>query len=207
MDANANYPLKPFRIEDRRLIHAVIRQWPLATLMSGTAGNANISLLPLLLRNGQDDAIQLLGHLDANNEHAGAMLAGAPISFQFRGPDRYASPDLYDVPHLPGWLYISVTGHGIVDSILEERELRSLLCESTVAFGSTQQTFTLDPADKRIDMFIGAIRGFSIRVDSISGIAKLAQDKGPRHAKIAANYLRRHSNEGSENLFERLLDN
>jgi len=115
---NDAYPLRPFRINDPGLLQKVIRQWPLATLISGNIGSACISLIPLLVKNDPSGDMHLCGHLDINNEHANAIQAGAPISFQFTGPDVYASPDLYTSRQLPGWLYVSVKGDGIIESIM-----------------------------------------------------------------------------------------
>ncbi len=183
-----------------------MRRWPLATLVSGEAGNALISLLPLVVRESDNRDLFLLGHLDVNNAHAAAIAAGAPISFQFKGPDAYASPDLYSDLQLPGWLYISVKGDGKIDSILSNDKLRELLCESTNVFGEADQKFSLDPADERIDQFIGGIRGFAIKVERVSGIAKLAQDKSSAHARLASEYLLSQSNESAADLVDLLLE-
>jgi len=83
---NDAYPLRPFRINDRGLLQKVMRQWPLATLISGEIGSAYISLIPLLVKDDPSGDLRLYGHLDINNEHANAIEAGAPISFQFTGP-------------------------------------------------------------------------------------------------------------------------
>ena len=154
---NDAYPLTPFRIGDPGLLRKIMRQWPLATLISGETGNACISLIPVMAKDDPAGDIHLLGHLDANNEHALAIRAGAPISFQFTGPDAYASPDLYASLQLPGWLYVSVKGDGIIESIMDQAQLKSLLHESTTVFGGAGQQFHLDADDERIDRFIGGI--------------------------------------------------
>ncbi|RLA28747.1 MAG: hypothetical protein DRQ63_02745 [Gammaproteobacteria bacterium] len=202
---NDAYPLRPFRINDPGLLQKVIRQWPLATLISGNIGSACISLIPLLVKNDPSGDMHLCGHLDINNEHANAIQAGAPISFQFTGPDVYASPDLYTSRQLPGWLYVSVKGDGIIESIMHTAQLRNLLHESTTAFGGTQQDFHLDPGDERIDRFIGGIKGFTIKVIRISGIAKLAQDKGTEDARIATRFLLGTTDGSAKELLDLLL--
>lgn len=203
---NDAYPLKPFRIGDPDLLIKVMRQWPLATLISGETGNACISLIPVLVKDDPAGDIHLLGHLDANNEHALAIRAGAPVSFQFTGPDAYASPDLYANSQLPGWLYVAVKGDGIIESIMQQDQLKSLLHESTTVFSSTAQQFHLDAGDERIDRFIGGIMGFTIKVTRISGIAKLAQDKGVEDANIAMRFLLGTTDGSAEELLELLLD-
>ena len=134
-----NYPLRPFRITSKETLCAVIRQYPLATLFSGAAGQARITLIPLLVDQKATSEIVLSGHLDRNNAHADAIEPGAPISFQFLGPDAYASPNLYPDRQLPGWLYVSVQGDGEVAALVEGEDLRSLLIESTRAFGDPVQ--------------------------------------------------------------------
>jgi len=202
---NDAYPLPQFRINDRDLLQKVMRQWPLAMLISGKIGNACMSLIPLLVMDDSAGSIRLCGHLDVNNEHAQAIHTGAPISLQFTGPDVYASPDLYASPQLPGWLYVSVQGDGVVESIMQTGHLKNLLRESTTTFGGPQQEFNLDSADERIDRFIGGIKGFTIKVNRISGIAKLAQDKGEDDARIATRFLLRTTDGTARELLNLLL--
>ncbi len=202
---NDAYPLKLFRINDTGLLLRIMRQWPLATLISGEIGNASISLIPMLVKDDPAGTMRLCGHLDVNNEHAHAIRKGAPISFQFTGPDAYASPDLYESPQLPGWLYISVKGDGIIESIMEPAQLKKQLHESTSVFGGKQQAFQLDASDERIDRFLGGIKGFTIKVSRISGIAKLAQDKGNIDASIATRFLLGTTDGAAHDLVKDLL--
>ena len=77
--------------------------------------------------------------------------------------------------------------------------------ESTTVFGGTQQAFQLDASDERIDRFLGGIKGFTIKVSRISGIAKLAQDKGNDDANIATRFLLRTTDGVAQDLVEDLL--
>ncbi len=203
---NDAYPLRPFRVSDPGLLCDIIREYPLATLMTGAAGDARLTLVPLLVDRTGESAldISLTGHIDINNEQFEHLSVGAPVSFQFLGPDSYASPDLYPDPQLPGWLYVSVQGDGEVLETLEPDELRDVLVRSTIDFGATEQRFALSPNDPRVDQFLPYIHGFRVRVSRISGIAKLAQDKGPEDSAIAWNYLATQTNDSSRSLFDRL---
>ncbi len=199
------YPLAPFRIQSRPTLCAVMRAYPLATVISGAAGSASTSLIPLLVRHDDNDQIVLSGHLDRNNAHAAELQPGAPVSFHFVGPDSYASPDLYGDPQLPGWLYVAVQGDGVISDLPEGPSLRALLIDATEKFGGPGQKFSLDPEDPRIGKFLPGIKGFRIRVTRVSGIAKLAQDKGADHSRTAMSFLAGQDNGGSRDLFERLL--
>lgn len=181
-----------------------MRAYPLATLVSGEPGSALISLIPLVVH-GDPETPVLLGHLDKNNDQSGSLIPGAGVSFHFKGPDSYASPDLYSKDHLPGWLYVSVQGNGRVRDVLNNDELRELLVDSTRYFGSENQRFRLDQSDKRIDQFINRIHGFRIEVSTIQGIAKLAQDKGLEDSTVAKDFLASLDNERSLLLFDRIL--
>lgn len=182
-----------------------MQAYPLATLFSGSAGDALMSLIPLIVETSDTGEITLFGHLDRNNEHSDAIIPGAAISFQFLGPDSYASPDLYPDAHLPGWLYVAVQGHGTVDSLMNNDELRQLLVRSSLTFGRSEQQFALAPADHRIDLYIHLIKGFRIRVGKVRGIAKLAQDKGRADSEIAKDFLASRDNSSSLSLFNRIL--
>ncbi|MEM7503233.1 MAG: FMN-binding negative transcriptional regulator [Pseudomonadota bacterium] len=203
---NDAYPLRPFRVTDTNLLCDIIRHYPLATLMTGRAGSARLTLVPLLVDRPGDATpdIALTGHIDSNNEQTQHLQPGSPVSFQFLGPDSYASPDLYPDPQLPGWLYVSVQGDGEVAECIEADELRDVLVRSTTDFGSSDQRFALLKSDPRVDQFLPYIHGFRIRVARISGIAKLAQDKGHEDSAIAWQYLAAQTNRSSAQLFERL---
>lgn len=127
------------------------------------------------------------------------------MSFQFLGPDSYASPNLYPDAQLPGWLYLAVQGDGHIESLLAREELGTLLIQSTRLFGAEDQRFSLEPGDPRIDRFIDLISGFRIEVQRISGIAKLAQDKGQADARLASDFLAGQNYSGSLTLFDRIL--
>lgn len=202
---NKAYPLTPFRILSHDTLCEIMRMYSLATLISGHAGEANITLLPLLVERDDEGQFYLLGHLDRNNDHAEELQSGAPVSFQFLGPDSYASPDLYPDAHLPGWLYVSVQGDGEVSDVLDDLQLRKLLSTSTNTFGGDQQRFSLSDSDQRIGKFLPGIKGFRIKVTRISGIGKLAQDKGEEDSRIAMEFLAKQDNADSLSLFERIL--
>ena len=203
---NDAYPLRPFRVNDTNLLCDIIRHYPLATLVTGAAGSARLTLVPLLVDcvGGSTTDIVLTGHIDFNNEQTQHLQPGGPVSFQFLGPDSYASPDLYPDPQLPGWLYVSVQGDGEVAECIERDELRDVLVRSTTDFGASDQRFALSPTDPRVDQFLPYIHGFRLRVTRISGIAKLAQDKGHEDSAIAWQYLAAQTNTSSTSLFERL---
>jgi len=184
----SDYPLSPFRIDDRAKMHELVDNYPLATIISGRGEPENITLVPLIRRDIGPDSTRLAGHVDRDNPHCAELRTGEPVSFVFRGPESYASPDVYPDAQLPGWLYLMLKGRGTVHR-LDDVATRRLLIDATRELGDEDQHFALDPVDPRIDQFIGGIVAFEIDVTEMSGITKLAQDKGPVHSELARNHL------------------
>lgn len=190
------YPLKPFRITQHEAMLQIISAYPLATLISGSESEKDISLIPLMGDLDQDGAIVLTGHVDGNNPQTDKLVPGEHVAFVFNGPDAYASPDIYADEQLPGWFYVMVKGTGSISRLIESEEAIQLLCDSSSRFGGSSQRFSLEKEDPRFDLFIGGIVGFEIKVASITGIAKLAQDKGPEHSSLACRFLGQADNRG-----------
>ncbi len=197
-----HYPLRPFRIVSRNAIDEIITTFPLATLITGSRDTADLSLVPLMLDVRPDGKTTLTGHLDRNNPQIGKLEPGQGVSFVFSGPNSYASPDIYPDPQLPGWFYVMVKGVGTVSRLIRDADAVDMLCDATKRFGGPQQQFGMQKNDPRFELFIGGIVGFEIEVDDLVGIAKLAQDKGPTHSKLACQAL---SRSGSTDLSEFLL--
>ncbi len=203
---NDRYPLPPFRVHERGALRKIIEAYPLATLISGDASPDNITLVPMLVEVASDGTMALIGHVDKNNPQADHLHPGASVSFVFQGPNAYASPDLYDDEQLPGWLYVMVKGQGTVFCVIEGTAAIEMLCEATSRFGGAEQAFVLEADDPRFDSYLPGVSAFTIRVESLSGIAKLAQDKGPLHSELASDALNLGSDEQLQALLETLRE-
>lgn len=201
-----HYPLPPFRIRQRAALLRIIETYPLATLISGIDGANDISLVPLLAGEGPEGTMTLTGHVDRNNPQASKLVPGENVAFVFNGPDSYASPDIYDDAQLPGWLYVMVRGTGTIRRTIEGADAIDMLCEASARFGGVGQSFSLRNDDPRFGQFIGGISGFEIEVSEINGIAKLAQDKGPLHAKRASRFLADEIGKGVPAFLEQMLE-
>jgi len=203
---NDNYPLKPFRIKSHKLLLDIIAKYPLATVISGMDTNLQITLLPLMHQAGEHQPGLLIGHLDRNNPQAEQLVTGAKVAFVFQGPEAYVSPDIYPDRQLPGWLYIMVKGDGVITRRFDNDGIASILTESTSRFGAPDQQFNLQISDDRIAQFSDGIIAFEIIIENITGIAKLAQDKGPKHAKLACEFLSKKTTPSSQELLAKLVE-
>ncbi len=99
-----------------------------------------------------------------------------------------------------------VKGTGSISRSIEGAEAIDLLCDSSSRFGGQNQDFSLQRDDPRFDLFIGGIVGFEIEVANIAGIAKLAQDKGPRYSQSASSFLADADNAELPGFLRQILD-
>lgn len=88
------YQPKHFQIEERTLALALMREHPLATVISMVGAELAVSHVPLVARM-RDGAIVLLGHVAKANAHWPSWSDGARVTAIFHGPDSYVSPSWY----------------------------------------------------------------------------------------------------------------
>ena len=204
---NDAYPLRPFRVNDTNLLCDIIRHYPLATLVTGAAGSARLTLVPLLVDcvGGSTTDIVLTGHIDINNEQTQHLQPGVDLSpSSFSGPTATRPPTCILTRSCPAGSTCPCKATARWPNVSRRDELRDVLVRSTTDFGASDQRFALSPTDPRVDQFLPYIHGFRLRVTRISGIAKLAQDKGHEDSAIAWQYLAAQTNTSSTSLFERL---
>ena len=88
---------------------ALIRAYPLASLISvDDSGFPFVSHLPLNLQD-QDQPWRLLGHVARGNPHWRYLQARPKALVTFFGPHAYLTPKIYpDLTRVPSWNYLAV---------------------------------------------------------------------------------------------------
>jgi transcriptional regulator len=162
------------------VLHALIRQFPLATLLSGTGATIECSHVPLFL----DAEKQVLrGHLARANSHW-QTLDGAEALAIFHGPSHYVTPSWYPSKQengkvVPTWNYVVAHVRGRVQ-IVEDGEF---LLHNVAELTSQQELERDDPwavSDAPSDYIHGltrAIVGLRLEISSIEGKWKLSQNR------------------------------
>lgn len=180
----AFYNPSHFRIEDAPALHALMRAYPFATLMSG-APDPDISHLPLLLDTGNSGTV-LRGHVARANPHWRAALDGIAAVAIFSGPQAYVSPQWYpgkrnDARVVPTWNYQVVHAHGRLRAIDDPVWLHRLVSDLTAMHESAfaEPWAVTDAPTDYIDKMLGAIVGFELVVTRLEGKWKLSQNKTP----------------------------
>jgi len=176
------------------LLHKLIRDYPLGTLVTQREGNVEINHVPFLVDKREN---KLTAHVPrANSVWQG--LDGKSVQIVFHGPNAYISPSWYPSKHMhgkavPTWNYAVVHLQGAVTVIEDNTWLRKHLDELTDAH---EQAFAhpwkvSDAPAEYIDKLLGAIVGLEIAIIKLEGKFKLGQNRQPSdragvHAGLAA---------------------
>ena len=204
MEFKSSYPLKSFQSTDELKIRSIIRKFPLAAVISQNTDWPMVTQVPLIYLD-QEGYSQLYGHFDKNNPHCGIIHAEDHIYCHFSTPNHYVSPSIYPDKHYPGWVYVSVHISGKVKVIDEVEKKKDLLLQLAKQNEPANSGYELRTDQENFDIYIQMIEMFRIDILDQKAIIKLAQDKGPEHASLAANHLSKASQEDLSKFFEGLI--
>jgi transcriptional regulator len=165
-----------FKETDSDKLHALMRAYPFATLVTHEEGGLTANHLPLELVDGK-----LHGHVARGNELS--HMDGAEVLVIFRGPDGYVSPNWYPSKRethreVPTWNYAVVHVHGRLRTTQDATWLRQLLDRLTDRHEAGQPSpwRVSDAPEDHIEKMLRAIVGLEISIDRIEGKFKLSQN-------------------------------
>ena len=169
-----------FAQEDPAALQALMREFPLATLVHAGAGRLSADPVPLVYDAATNS---LRGHVARANP-LWREAAGQPVLALFHGPQTYVSPSWYASKALhqkvvPTWNYAVVQAHGRLEAIDDAgwlRELVGSLTESQEAAQAAPWRVEDAPADF-VQQMLRAIVGIQIAVDRLQGKWKMSQNR------------------------------
>lgn len=171
-----------FRVDDEATLHAFIRAYPFAALITGGA-DISVSHLPMLLQK-TDSGFVLRGHIARANPHWKEISDGAAALAIFNGPQAYITPQWYpsklkDGRVVPTWNYAVTHVRGTLRAVHDADWLNQLVTaltdEHEKAFAH-QWAVTDAPADY-MEKMLKAIVGLELTVHSMEGKWKLGQNR------------------------------
>lgn len=178
------YVPAPFIIEERATMRAIVAGHPLATLATNGPQGPVATQLPLMIVTGEDGRDTILGHFARANPQW-READGAHALAVFRGADGYVTPDWYPTKRetgkvVPTWNYVTVQARGRIELVTEPEAARAIVARLTDAMERPRAApWAMEDAPAP---FIGAMmRGlvtFRMPVDTLTGQAKLSQNKG-----------------------------
>jgi transcriptional regulator len=169
----------PFRDDDPLAWRALVREFPLATLVTAAGGDVLVDHAPLLLDAARGPHGTLRGHLARANPHARALARGPRTTAVFRGPDAYVTPSWYGPGlHVPTWNYAVVHASGRVRPLAGRDAHVALLADLVAAFEAKfASPWRFDPAVPGTEGLLDAIVGFEIEVERVEAKLKLSQNR------------------------------
>ncbi len=175
-----------FREDRIEILHQVIRDHPLATLVTAGASGLIANVLPFTLAATADGDV-LQAHLARANDQLGDLRAGAPVLIVFQGPQAYVTPSWYpskaaDGKVVPTWDYVIVQVRGtprVIDDPQWLYEQVDVLTRSQEADRQEPWAVTDAPAPF-ISAAIRGIAGLEIPIARIEGKWKVSQNRPER---------------------------
>ncbi|TYA53263.1 FMN-binding negative transcriptional regulator [Formosa maritima] len=187
-----NYPPKLHQDNDKLHMIEVIKNYPLATIISVTDNKPLITHLPLIYR--EEDG-KLIGHIDIYNPQANLLKDNNQLTVIFSGPQCYISPSIYTTTQLPTWNYIKVHLQATVEAIESKEALKQSLIIMTEFLEKPAHKYVLDADNPRMVANLNYIKMFEITITHWEGKFKLSQDKKPQDKENAKAELIRSNQE------------
>ncbi len=175
------YTPATFRLDDSKIIDAILEQHPFATVVASAPDGFEASPLPLLV---DRERREIVGHLARANPLAKLLASGADALGIFQGPHAYVSPRWYVEPlNVPTWNYVHVHVTGRATTFDDRDSLVAFLHRLVDRFekGAREPWKFELPADF-VDDLVKAIVGFRIPMQKVEAKLKLSQNRAPADA-------------------------
>ncbi len=162
-----------FAETDPDRLHALIRAYNFATLVSSGSPAPHASHLPFLL---DADANLLITHLARANVHWKHLNPDEEVLVMFQGAHSYISPRWYQPPNVvPTWNYAAVHVYGRPRLIHDEAHLKRIVMALVQVHEGPHGLPGLETDFP--DNLLKAIVGIEIPIERIEGKFKMSQNK------------------------------
>ena len=180
-----------FADNDPAAVAALVKRYPLGTLITAGPAGLKASLLPFRLQTG--DRQTLVAHLARANDHWQALATVDECLVVFRGADAYVSPGWYVSKQetgrvVPTWNYETVQIRGIPRLVHDAAGIRALVAGLTDQMEKPRdEPWRLEDApDDFIATQLRAVVGLTIDVTAIEGKWKMSQNRDERDIRAVA---------------------
>ncbi|MCP5269110.1 MAG: FMN-binding negative transcriptional regulator [Zoogloeaceae bacterium] len=167
-----------------KALHALMREHPLATLVTMGEAGLNADHVPLILDTAADGSTVLRGHVARANPMWKALRADIDALAIFHGPEAYITPSWYPTKRehgkvVPTWNYAVVHARGPLRVIHDANWLRtqveSLTQQQESAFAEPWAVSDTPP--EYIEKMLAAIVGIELTLTSLEGKWKISQNQ------------------------------
>jgi transcriptional regulator len=180
----------PKHFEEQRVgvMHELIRERPLATVITMSSSGLNANHIPLHLSEEPAPFGTLRGHVARSNPMWSDFQTDIEVLVIFHGPDAYISPSWYATKKesgkvVPTWNYAVVHAYGtlqvIDDATWIRSQIKALTAHNEQKF--TKQWAVSDAPRDFTEKLIESIVGIEIVISKLSGKWKVSQNQPPQN--------------------------
>ena len=173
-----------FAMIDRAAMIDVMQCHPLALLATNGEDGPQVTQLPLVFETDDGGRDWLCGHFARANPHWKSVCDAGVVAI-FRGADGYITPSWYPTKRetgkvVPTWNYVAVEARGTLHIVEAEDEASRIVALLTDAMESRRpEPWAMQDAPARYtEAMLRGVVAFRIEVATLSGKAKLSQNKG-----------------------------
>lgn len=208
----------PKHFDEPRLdvLHALMRERPLVTLVTLGTGGLNANHVPLHLSDAPAPFGTLRGHVARANAVWNDLVAGVEALAIFHGPEAYITPSWYPTKAetgkaVPTWNYAVAHAYGTLRVIDDPAWLRAHL-DALTAHNEARFPAPWRVSDAPRDYtekLMGAVVGIEIVIARLAGKWKMSQNQPPQNRQGVVAGLRAGGGEeaaGMAALIERMSD-
>lgn len=173
------YTPAAFKPDDTRRLHALMRRFPFALLLTAHHGDIAATHLPFMVDEKRDKYGLLLAHMARANPHWKLFDGRRESLVVFTGAHAYISPSWYESPvTVPTWNYAVVHAHGRPVIVSDKVRVRAML-EKLVAIheADVHPPWSTAQAGDYIDDQINYIVAFEIEIARLEGKFKFNQNR------------------------------
>jgi transcriptional regulator len=173
-----------FREERVAVLHALLREYPLATLVTRGPDGLCADHIPMEVEPGGPDGLGVLrGHVARANP-VWREAAGGDALAVFQGPSGYVTPSWYPAKAahgqvVPTWNYAVVHAHGPLRAIDDREWLRAFVTRLTERHegGRAAPWHVTDAPADYVERMLGGIVGLELTVRRLEGKWKVSQNR------------------------------
>ncbi len=173
------YTPESFKVDEPARLHAVMRRFPFALLLTVNADSLEATHLPFMVDAERGPHGTLLAHMARANHHWKLFDGRREALVVFTGPHAYISPSWYaDKVTVPTWNYVAIHAHGRPVIVTDKARVRAML-ERLV---SEHETYVKPPwstaqAGDYVQQQLDYIVAFEIEITRLEGKFKLNQNR------------------------------
>lgn len=178
------YLPKHFEESNTEVLHDLIINYPLSTLVTMSSNGLNANHIPFYLDKHSGKYGTLQGHVARANNVWSDLNNDVEALVIFQGPNSYISPSWYPTKEahgkvVPTWNYIAIHAYGslriIDDPIWIMDQLKALTNQQEASFNNPWSV--ADAPKEFTEHMIGAVVGIEIPITKLTGKLKLSQNQ------------------------------